>query len=158
MTRRLARIALVLVGVPQAEIAAWGLISPHGFFTGFPGSGHHWVSVLGQYNEHLVRDYAAAELGFAVLLFGAAIWFRRETVLLAGSAFLAATIPHLAYHLTTTGSLSTADNLESLGAFVLELLLVAFAMVAVTRPNGLERPDHGGSLSANGESRAPQSV
>ena len=133
MAQRLARIALVAVGLAQAEIGIWGLIAPHGFFTGFPGAGHHWVSALGAYNEHLVRDYAAAELGFAVLLFGAAIWFGRVTVLLAGAAFLAATIPHFAYHLTTTASFSTADNAESLGAFVIELALVAFAMAAAAR-------------------------
>ena len=127
------RVALVLVAIAQADVGIWGLLSPHGFFTGFPGGGHHWVSALGPYNEHLVRDYAAAELGLAVLLVGAALWFRRGPVLLAGFAFLAATVPHFAYHLTTTESFSTSDNVESLVSFVIELLLVAFAMVAVTR-------------------------
>ena len=68
-----------------------------------------------------MRDYAAAELGFAVLLAGAAIWFERRLVLVAGAAFLAATLPHFAYHLTTTEHLSAADNTASLGAFVLEI-------------------------------------
>ncbi|MGI8863704.1 MAG: hypothetical protein ACR2JH_04775 [Solirubrobacteraceae bacterium] len=91
------------------------------------------MSALGPYNEHLVRDYAAAELGLAVLLVGAAIWFSRRVVLLAGVAFLAATIPHFVYHLTTTSSLSTGDNLASLGAFVLELALVGAAMAIAAR-------------------------
>jgi hypothetical protein len=127
------RIALVLAAIAQADVGIWGLASPHGFFTGFPGGGHHWVSALGPYNEHLVRDYAAAELGLAVLLIGAALWFRRGPVLLAGVAFLAATLPHFAYHLTTTESFSTSDNVESLAGFAVETLLVAIAMVAATR-------------------------
>ncbi len=130
------RLALALVGAVQLEIALWGLISPRSFFTDFPGAGHHWVSALGRYNEHLVRDYAAAELGFAVLLLGGAIWFERHLVLVAGSAFLAATIPHFAYHVTRTGSLSTADTVASLGSFVLEVALVGAAMVfALRAPN-----------------------
>lgn len=128
-----ARAALVLVALAQAEIGLWGLIAPHSFFRQFPGGGHHWVSGLGTYNQHLVRDYAAAELGFAVLLLGAAIWFERRLVLVAGVAFLAATIPHFVYHLTTTDSLSTEDNLASLGAFALELIAVCLAMLIAWR-------------------------
>ena len=129
-----ARIGLVLVGLAQAEVAVWGLVAPHSFFRGFPGAGHSWVAALGPYNEHLLRDYAATELGLAVLMIGAAVWFSRRVVLLAGAAFLAATVPHFAYHLTTTGSFSTADDLGSLGGFVLELVLVMVAMVIASRP------------------------
>jgi hypothetical protein len=124
-----ARVGLVLVAVAQAEIGIWGLVAPRSFFDNYPGAGHHWVSELGVYNQHLVRDFAAAELGFAVLLIGAAIWFGRTVVLIAGTAFLTATIPHFAYHLTTTGSFSTADDVASLGGFVLEIAVVAGAML-----------------------------
>jgi hypothetical protein len=127
------RVALVLVALPQLEIGIWGVLAPHSFFRDFPGAGHHWVSELGIYNEHLVRDYAAAELGFGVLMLATAIWFERRLVLIAGAAFLAATLPHFAYHLTTTESFSTADNAASLGSFAVEIVLVAAAMVAVTR-------------------------
>jgi hypothetical protein len=131
--RGVARTALALVAAAQAEIGIWGLTAPHSFFTTFPGFGRHWVAPLGAFNEHLVRDYAAAELGFAVLLACAAIWFERRLVLVAGAAFLAATIPHFAYHLTTTDHLSATDNTLSLGSFLLELMVVAWAMVAVTK-------------------------
>jgi hypothetical protein len=132
------RLGLALVAVAQLELAIWGLVAPHSFFEEFPGAGHHWVSALGHYNQHLVRDYAAAELGFAVLLIGAAVWFERRLVLVAGTAFLVATVPHFVYHLTTTGSLSTADNVASLGAFVLELVLVAGAMFVAVRAAPVE--------------------
>ena len=127
------RLGLGLVAAAQADVGIWGLAAPHSFFKSFPGAGHHWVSALGPYNEHLLRDYAAAELGFAILILAAAVWFERRLVLVAGAVFLAATLPHFIYHLTTTDSFSTADNLGSLGAFALELALVAAAMVAVTR-------------------------
>jgi hypothetical protein len=140
MLRMLSRAGLVLVAAAQAEVGIWGLLAPHGFFTGFPGAGHHWVSAIGPYDEHLVRDYAALELGFAVLLIGAAIWFERRLVLVAGAAFLAGTLPHFAYHLITTDRLSTADNAASLGSFALELAFVAIAMAAATTK---ERTRHG---------------
>ncbi len=131
--RFLLRAGLGLVALAQAELAVWGLVSPHSFYADFPGAGHHWVAALGPYNQHLIRDYAAAELGFALLLAAMAIWFERRLVLAGAAAFLLATIPHFIYHLTTTGSFSTTDNLASLGSFVLELALVAAAMVAAIR-------------------------
>jgi hypothetical protein len=136
-----ARTGLALVAAAQAEVGIWGLLAPRSFFGNFPGAGHHWVSALGSYNEHLVRDYAASELGFALLLLAAAIWFERRLVLIAGAVFLVATLPHFAYHLTTTGSFSTADNIASLGAFALELVLVVFAMSVAWR----ERPGAAGA-------------
>jgi hypothetical protein len=140
MLRNAARAGLALTAVIQAEIGIWGLLAPHGFFTGFPGAGHHWVSTLGPYNEHLLRDYAALSLGFAVLLACAAIWFERRLVLVAGAAVIAGTLPHFAYHLTTTDHLSTADNAASLGSFAIELGLVVLAMAVVVAP---ERRPHG---------------
>jgi hypothetical protein len=126
---RAARAGLVIVGLGNAEVGLWGEISPRGFYGNFPAPGHHWVAALGPYNEHLVRDYAAAEIGFAVLLICMAVWFaERRLVLVGGLAFLAANLPHLAYHLTTTGSFGSADNVASLGSFVLEMAVVAAAM------------------------------
>ena len=52
-----------------------------------------------------------------------------------GVAFLAATLPHFAYHLTTTGNFSAADNPGSLGGLVVELALLSGAtLVALRRP------------------------
>jgi hypothetical protein len=128
-----ARIGLVLVAGGNAEVGIWGIAAPHSFYTTYPGAGHHWVAALGPYNEHLVRDFAAAELGFAVLLVAAAVWFGPRLVLVAGTAFLTATVPHLAYHLTTTGSFTTVDNEASLGSFGLEIAVVGYAMLTAHR-------------------------
>jgi hypothetical protein len=68
-----------------------------------------------------------------VLLLAAAIWFGRQLVLVAGTAFMAATIPHFAYHAATTDKLTALDNSLSLGAFVLEMAVVAFAMLVAAR-------------------------
>jgi hypothetical protein len=123
-----ARAGLGLLAAVQAELGIWGLIAPRSLFDDFPGAGRHWISALGPYNEHLVRDFAAVELGFAVLLLAAAVWFTRQLVLVAAIGFIAATVPHFIYHLTTTSSFSTGDNVASLGGFVLELALVGFAL------------------------------
>jgi hypothetical protein len=127
----LARAGLLVVAAFQAEIGVWGSIAPHSFYASYPGGGQHWVSAMGPYDEHLVRDFAAMELGMAVLLVCAAIWFERRLVLVAGAAFLAATIPHFAYHLTTTGMLPSSDDVLSLGGFVVEMAIIAGAMAAV---------------------------
>jgi hypothetical protein len=126
-----ARVGLLLVAAGNLELGIWGIVAPHSLFRSYPGFGHHWIAELGTYNEHLVRDFAGTSFGFGVLLVCAAIWFTPRVVLIAGTAFLAATLPHFAYHVTTTESFSTADNVASLGAFVLEMVVVAAAMLTV---------------------------
>jgi hypothetical protein len=141
---RAARAGLVLVGLGNAEVGLWGELSPHAFYTTFPGFGHHWVAVMGPYDEHLVRDYAGCEIGFAVLLFCMALWFAdRRLVLAGGLAFIAGTLPHFVYHLTTTAMLSTQDNIASLGSFALEMAVVAAAMgLASQKPSTTAIKEH----------------
>jgi hypothetical protein len=133
--KTVARIGLILVAAAQAEVGLWGEAAPRSFYDNFPGFGRHWVSPIGAYDDHLIRDYAAAEIGMAVLLACAAIWFTRQVVLIAGAAFLAGTLPHFIFHLTTTDKLPGIDNALSLGGFAIEIALVAFAMAAVLRPS-----------------------
>jgi hypothetical protein len=127
------RAGLIALAFPSAVIAVWGLISPRGFYGTFPGAGRHWVSALPPYNEHLLRDFAAASLAMVVFLVGAAIILERRAIQVALIAFLAYSIPHFAYHLTTTDHYSTGDNLGSLGGFLVTLV-IAVALLALTRP------------------------
>ena len=127
----IGRALLVAVAAAQAEVGVWGEAAPRSFYDNFPGFGRHWVAPIGAYDEHLVRDYASAEIGLAVLLACAAIWFTRRVVLIAGAAFLAGTLPHFIFHLTTTDDLPTLDNVLSLGGFGVETVAVAVAMAIV---------------------------
>jgi hypothetical protein len=135
------RALLAIVAAVQAEVGVWGEVAPHSFYENFPGFGRHWVAAIGPYDEHLVRDYASAEIGLAVLLACAAIWFTRHVVLIAGAAFLAGTLPHFIFHLTTTDGLPSIDNALSLGGFVVEMVAVAGAMAIVLRQRRLSWHD-----------------
>lgn len=128
-----ARAGVLVVALAQAEIGVWGEVSPRGFYDTYPGAGHHWLTALGPFNGHLLRDFASAELGLAVLLACAAVWFERRLMLVAGTSFLAATLPHFVYHLTTTGAFAAQDDVASLAGFAAELVLVVFAMVTAVR-------------------------
>ena len=56
----------------------------------------------------------------------------RRTIQVALIAFLAFSLAHLGYHLTTTDHYSTGDNLGSLGGFVVTLV-IAVGLLALTR-------------------------
>jgi hypothetical protein len=134
-SRGLIRAGLVLLAIPSIVIAAWSLISPHGFYDNFPGAGRHWVSALPPYNEHLLRDFGAASLTIALVLLGAALFMERRLVQVAVVAFFLGTLPHFIYHLTTTDHYSTSDNIWSLGGFIVELAIAAGVwFLTVRRP------------------------
>jgi hypothetical protein len=126
------RAGLIVLALPSAVIAVWGLISPRGFYDSFPGAGRHWVSALPPYNEHLLRDFAAASLAIVIFLVGAAIVLERRTIQIALIAFLAFSAAHFGYHLTTTDHYSSGDNVASLGGFVVSIV-IACVLLFMTR-------------------------
>src|SRR5690242_16481117 len=109
LTRRrgLIRFALIYLVVTIGWLAVWILVAPRSFYDNFPGGSAHWVSALPPYNEHLERDFGAAALGLAVLAGLAAFWMEQRLVQAAAITLLVASLPHLVYHLTTTGHYST---------------------------------------------------
>lgn len=117
------RIALIYLTVTIGFVAIWILVAPRGFYDNFPGGSAHWVSALPPYNEHLERDFGAASLGLALLAGLAAYWMDRRVIQATALAMLAAGLPHLVYHLTTTESYSTGDNVASLIGLALDVVL-----------------------------------
>ena len=148
--RQILRAGLGLLAITPAIIGLWGLAAPKAFFDTFPGAGHHWVSPLPPYNEHLLRDYASANLGFLVLLGFAAVVLERRLVQGALAAYVVAGIPHLAYHLTTTSSYATSDNVVSLVSLAL-LVIAPLYMLWLTLPRAVESRRTGPSIAARGE-------
>src|SRR5262245_52125583 len=150
--RGLIRFALLYMAVAIGWLAVWIMFAPKGFYNGFPGAGVHWVSALPPYNEHLERDFGAFALGLTVLTVLTAIWMERRLVQATALSLLAAGVPHLAYHLTTTGHYSTADNVASiagLGLYVVFPLALLYlvsegaqraAPVAAAPPPSEARP------------------
>jgi hypothetical protein len=117
------RIALIYLAITVGVLAVWILVAPRGFYDDFPGGSVHWVSALPPYNEHLERDFGAASLGLALLAGLAAYWMDKRVIQAAAITLLAAGLPHLVYHLTTTGHYSTGDNVASLIGLALDVVL-----------------------------------
>lgn len=132
------RVGLSVLAVSQVGVALWALAAPRSFYDDFPGGGSHWVSSLGPYNEHLVRDVGASFTALLVVLVMAAIFLERRLVQAALVAWLVYSVPHLGYHLTTTDAYSTGDNVASLAGLglqvVLPLVLLALSLRREERP------------------------
>ena len=145
--RGLIRFALLFMAVSIGWLAVWILVAPKGFYDTFPGGGTHWVSALPPYNEHLERDFGAFALGLTVLSVLAAVWMERRLVQAAAITLLVAGLPHLGYHLTTTGHYSTGDNIASLTGLVL-YVLVPLALLYLVSEHA-QRPPRPASASSN---------
>jgi hypothetical protein len=131
----MVRFGLWYLAITSAYVAVWILIAPKGFYDTFPTGPGHWVNALPPYNEHLERDFGAASLGLAVLAALAAAWWReRRLVQATAIAFLASSVPHLAYHLTTTAHYSTSDNVQSLVGLALPVVISVGVLVASRAP------------------------
>jgi hypothetical protein len=121
-TRNLMRGGLALVTIGPAWVGIWATLAPRSFYDDFPGASS-WVAPLGPYDEHLVRDVGAFELGLLVVGLYAIVTLERRLVQAALVAALVSGLPHLIYHLTATGALSTANNVLSLAALAVPVVI-----------------------------------
>jgi hypothetical protein len=130
--RRRLRIGLGVLAVTPALVGIWATVTPRGFYDDFPGGGHHWVSAVGAYDEHLVRDVGALYLGSLVLLAFAWKWLDRRLVQAALAAYAVAALPHLIYHLTALDGFSTGDAVAEIAGLALNVVL-PLGMLPLTR-------------------------
>ena len=121
-----------MLAVTPAWVGIWATVTPRGFYDDFPGGGHHWVSAVGAYDEHLVRDVGALYLGSLVLVAFAFAWLDRRLVQAALVSYVVAAVPHLVYHATALDHLSTGDAVAEMGGLALNFVL-PLALLPVTR-------------------------
>src|SRR5918994_4854280 len=131
------RIGLLFVAATPLTGGLWALLSPRAFYDDFPLPGSDWVSTLGPYNEHLVRDYGALNLAMAVLLLAAGVLLERRLAQITLVTWLVFEVPHFVFHLGQTHHFSARSNWEQLGGLgllvLLPLLLLFFAASHGTR-------------------------
>jgi hypothetical protein len=130
-TKRIMRPALVVLAIPLAWVGLWATLAPRSFYDDFPGP-RSWVSPLGAYDEHLVRDVGAFQLALLAVTVFAIVTLERRVVQAALVAAIVGGLPHLIYHLTATGPLSTWDNVLSLVGLALPVV-IAVALLPRTR-------------------------
>ncbi|HBB31242.1 MAG TPA: hypothetical protein DDZ80_28215 [Cyanobacteria bacterium UBA8803] len=125
------QLGLLLLAAVPLSIGFWAFLAPYHFYEIFPLLGRNWISTLGPYNEHLVRDYGATNLGFGVLLAAAAVLLERHLSQVALVSWLAFALPHFIFHLTQNHHFQLFDNLTQFGSlgFVVLLPLVLLFFV-----------------------------
>ena len=131
------RAALAFLSLGELAVGIWALFLPRSFYEDFPSSGRDWVSTLGPYDEHLVRDVGELNLAFGVLLALVAIRPDRRLVRVSLLAYLVYTVPHFIFHLAQTHAFSMGDNLAQLVGLGFQVALPAAILLgAGLRGNG----------------------
>ena len=125
------RGALAFLSLGELAVGIWALFLPRSFYEDFPSSGREWVSTLGPYDEHLVRDVGEFNLAFGVLLALAAILADRRLVQVSLLAYLVYAVPHFVFHLTQIGTFSMADNLAQLVSLGLQVVISVAILLGV---------------------------
>jgi hypothetical protein len=136
------RIGLLFLAATTLNGSLWALPFPRSFYEYFPLPGRDWVSTLGPYDEHLVRDYGALNLALGTLLVATAIFLERRLTRVALVAWLGYAVPHFVYHTTLTEHFSPFDNVGQLGSLGLQVLipLVLLFLTGVLPQEGKRAP------------------
>lgn len=104
----------------------WAFFAPRSFFEDFPVPGFEWVSTLGEFNDHLMRDFGAALIGLAVV--GVLVGRRRGPLRAVLLGYVVFGSLHLAYHLTTAAEFTPGSFVAQIGVLS-ALVLIPAALV-----------------------------
>ncbi|HET7480743.1 MAG TPA: hypothetical protein VFJ72_14655 [Rubrobacteraceae bacterium] len=138
------RAGLLILAATVLQAGFWALLFPRAFYDDFPFSGWDWVSTLGAYNGHLVRDYGAMNLAMCFLLV-AAIFLERRLSQVALGTLLVFAVPHFAFHLTEIQHFSPFQNAAQFGGLGLQILLPSVLLTLTGRrgdPKTLGHVEH----------------
>jgi hypothetical protein len=119
-----------VLAVSAAYVGFWAELAPRSFYDSFPLAGHHWVSALGPYNEHLTRDVGGLYLALLVISVWAVLRPVAEIFAMTAAAWLAFSVPHLVYHMVHLDGYGTADTIGNIVALGGTVVLAALLMLA----------------------------
>lgn len=128
------RLALVALALPSALTGAWAVLSPRGWFDGFPGFDPRLVAAEPPFNEHLATDAGAGLLASGVVLLVAALLADGRSVRLGLIANATVVIPHSLWHtFNPSEPLTDAQNIQSAGTLLFNAAAVVGLYVYVAR-------------------------
>lgn len=139
MEIRTKRAISGVLALSALYVGAWAELAPDSFYRSFPGAGHHWVSMLGPYNEHLIRDVGGLYLVLAAITLWAAVRPRPESLALVATGWLVFSVPHFVFHIVHLDPMSAADqagNIVALGGTIV-LAALLFIPAATGSRKGL---------------------
>lgn len=124
----LARVLLGVLAVTGLMVGGWAEAAPASFYRSFPGFGRHWLPPLGPYNEHLVTDFGALNLGLAAAALIAAVTLTRSATAAASAAWIVYSVPHIAFHATHGEGFAAGDDVAVLTSLVASTVAAALAL------------------------------
>lgn len=129
------RAWVFVAGGATLLLGGWAFFLPEGFFNDFPIRGADWVSTLGEFNEHLMRDYGSAQIGLGIAaIISAARWSRRGVIsLMVGYAIFGPL--HFGYHLTTFDHFDTGSAMAQ-GVALVTFVLIPLGVLLALRRDG----------------------
>jgi hypothetical protein len=159
MHERAVRIGLAVLAISGAVVGAWAAFAPRSFYDDFPGTGQHWVSADGPFNEHLVRDVGELSLALTVVTVLAIVWLTPAIVRAAGLAWLVDGALHFVYHLRHHDALPSDERLGAIVSLAVTPIVAVVVLVlsrSLVPSGGMIESSASSSASSTSPSTAPR--
>ena len=154
---RWVKAGLAFMAVFGLAAGLWQQLAPRSFYDDFPGFGHHWVSVDGPYNEHLLRDVGGGNLGLAVVALFAVMRPSAMLVRVVAAAGLVAQVPHFVYHLVNVDALpTTLDQVAQTASLGLLIVVPALLLRGAASLSAAAPASDAGQVARGDASRSPE--
>ena len=125
------RNSTLWVGLVTASLGVWAFFFPNAFFDDFPVAGAEWVSTLGSFNEHLLRDYGSAQIGLGVAAILMALQKSSTGISAVMTGYVSFGTLHLGYHFTTFGFFSAGSAVTQAVALATFIAIPVIVLTAI---------------------------
>lgn len=134
------RVCVLLLAILATVVGVWAAAFPASFYGDFPSPGWGWISKLGPYDEHLVRDVGGLYLGLAAL---SVLTWRRATfaqLRVAGGAWLPFSAVHFLWHALHLAVFSTWHAVGNMVGIAVPLVLSILILLPDRGPDAAPHP------------------
>lgn len=139
MSLSIKRTMAAVLAFTALFVGGWAAAAPLSFYRDFPFPGRGWVSLLGPYNEHLVRDVGGLYLALLVITAYAVVRATDELMRAVGLAWVVFGVIHLSYHVTHLAHFPAIDRIGMTGSLAGSVVLAALMMLPASRQWSLAR-------------------
>lgn len=139
MTLSQKQFVAAVLAASAAYTGGWAASAPRSFYDSFPGLGRRWVSVLGAYDEHLIRDVDGLYLALMTISVWAVLRPGAESFSLVGLAWAVFAVPYLVFHAVHLNVCEVGDRVGNVIALGGTVALAAVLLVPERSPAARRR-------------------
>lgn len=136
MNLKTKRVMAALLALSAIFVGGWAASAPRSFYQDFPLPGWQWVSMMGPFNDHLIRDVGGLYLALFVITAWVTLRPSEVALRMVGLGWLVFNVEHFTYHALHLHMFSVFHKVTMMFFLGAVVVFAALLVVPAKKPAG----------------------